>query len=118
MSIYGTQPRTGSTQVWTIGAAILLLVVLAYAWWSLRPNYPEVSSPENLTLMRALYTACSSQNAERLSKVERAVDKEHESGRMTPQEHESFASIIALARAGDWTSAADESYRFAEDQVR
>jgi hypothetical protein len=114
----GMRRRAGSVQVWTIGGAILLLAVLAYAWWSMRPNYPEVSSPENLTLMRALYTACSSQNTERLSKVERAVAEEHGSGRMTLQERESFASIIALARAGKWTSAADESYRFAEDQVR
>lgn len=113
-----SQPHAGAAQYWILGVAILSLSILGFVGWFMKPHYPEVTSPDNLTLMRALYTACSSQNLERLDRVDRAVTKTYASGNMTQPERDSFAGIIAQARGGDWHAAAQASYRFAEDQVR
>lgn len=81
-------------------------------------RHPEVTSAENLTLLRALYTACSSQNLERLDKVEKEINRTRSAGLLTDEELASFEAIIAEARGGEWDEAARESYRFAEAQVR
>jgi hypothetical protein len=104
---------------WMIASAIAVLSIVAgCVWWANRPSYPEVSSSQSLMLMRALYTACSSQNLERLERVDRAVTEASESGEMTPPERDSFVVIITQARDGRWDEAARESYQFAESQVR
>jgi hypothetical protein len=84
----------------------------------MQARHPEVSSAESLTLLRALYTACSSKNPERLEKVEQEVNRTQSAGKLTDEELESFQAIIAQAREGAWDEAARESYRFAEAQVR
>lgn len=102
-----------------IGTVVaVLLIVALLLWWRSSPAYPEVSSPESLQLMRALYTACSSQNSTRLSEVERKVSEAEKGHLLVDAERNAFTSIIALARQGDWQSAAARSYRFAKDQIR
>jgi hypothetical protein len=95
----------------------VLVAGLAVVWWPGCRKYPEVTSPRSLTLMRALYTACSSRSPERLAKVERGVA---ESGgeTMTDRERAAFRSIIEQARGGDWEGAERAAFRFAQDQVR
>ncbi|HMP61361.1 MAG TPA: hypothetical protein PKD86_18630, partial [Gemmatales bacterium] len=81
-------------------------------------RYPEVQSPEGLRLIKALYTACSSQSKERLAKVARAVSQAREQGKVSAAEADALDAIITQAEAGDWRGAADASWAFAQDQVR
>ncbi|MEX2168599.1 MAG: hypothetical protein WD851_04780 [Pirellulales bacterium] len=104
--------------VWAGVSAILLALLIGGVWWLTRLQYPEVTSAESLNLVRALYTACSSQNPQRLDKVEQKVAQTHQTGNLTQSELASFQSIIAQARDGRWEEAAQSSYQFAEDQVR
>ena len=81
-------------------------------------RYPTVSSPESLHLVAALRTACSSQRADRLTKVERAVDNAAQRGRLTEPEQTSFRQIIGQARQGDWQGAERACLAFQQAQVR
>jgi hypothetical protein len=96
----------------------VLVAGLALVWWPGCRKYPEVTSPRSLTLMRALYTACSSRSPERLAKVERGVEDAAGGGAMTDSERAAFRSIIEQARGGDWEGAERAAFRFAQDQVR
>jgi len=93
-------------------------LVAFIAWWATGKKYPLVSSEESLYLMRALYTACSSQNDQRLAVVEKKVAEAADGGQMSADERAAFEEIVAYARAEDWERAAGESYRIARDQVR
>ena len=118
-----SKKRSAKSSDWTstfvfAGISLLLVAVAIVVWWRSGREYPEVSSAKSLYLMRALYTACSSKNADRLSAVERGVESAKEEGSMSEAEYLAFVSIFARARDGAWNSAATESYRFARDQVR
>ena len=103
---------------WTAAALVLVIGVVAAIWLATRKEYPEVTSPESLTLVRALYTACSSQNPVRLDKVEQLLDECCRTSRVTAAEERSFRAIITDAKANRWEEAQAASYRFAQDQVR
>ena len=104
--------------VWWATIAGLLIVAALVVWLRSGREYPEVSHPEGLHLMRALYTACSSQSAERLTVVERKVTVAADEGVLTEAELAAFREIIARAQSDDWKDAAAKSYQFARDQVR
>jgi len=109
---------TTSTAFRRVGIGLLVVAIAFVVWWRSSRSYPEASSAECLHLMRALYTACSSQNASRLSAVERKVESAKDKGSLTEPEYSAFVSIVARARDGNWKSAASDSYQFAQDQVR
>lgn len=96
------------------GWGLLLFLMLAAGC----QRYPGVTSKDGLVLIKALYTACSSQSPQRLAKVEAAAAKALAEGRISAQEHEKLAEIIAKARGGNWDAAADASWAFAQAQVR
>ena len=104
--------------VWWMGFAGLLVAVALVVWLRSGREYPEVSHPEGMHLMRALYTACSSQSAERLTLVEQKVAAAADEGVLTEAELAAFREIIARAQSDDWEDAAAKSYQFARDQVR
>ena len=104
--------------VWWMGFAGVVIFAALVVWLRSGREFPEVSHPEGLHLMRALYTACSSQNAERLSLVERKVTEAADEGVLTEVESVAFREIIARAQSADWADAAAKSYQFARDQVR
>ena len=102
---------------WIMGAsAVVVLLLLVWLWNS--KNYPEATSADGLHLIKALYTACSSQSEERLAKVEKEVLTIDRKGMLTQAEREAFESILYNARAGEWHKATAASYQFAQDQVR
>lgn len=96
----------------------LLYVVTTLAILAGCTKYPEVSTQESQTLIKGLYTACSSQSPERLAKVEAAWQKLDAAGKLTAAEKETFGRIIEKAKAGQWKAAEDESWAFAKAQVR
>ena len=108
---------TANVILWLMAAGCLAAVLLV-AWWWTSKSYPETTSSEGLKLIRALYTACSSRNEERLARVERELTELENRGALSEAERAAFGSIIEQAHTGDWKAAIDESYQFAEDQVR
>lgn len=102
---------------WLLSAAGVMAAVCVVVWWPGCRQYPAVSSPESLTLMKLLYTACNTRDPARLDRVEQGVEKFAREGRMSPGEQTAFRRIIALARGGDWPQAQAASLRFAQDQV-
>jgi hypothetical protein len=97
-----------------LGGCSLLLVVV---WWPGCRQYPAVTSKESLGLMKLLYAACNTKDPERLSRVEKGVEKLIGEGKMTLPEQQAFAKIIGMARRGDWQSAEKAALKFAQDQV-
>ncbi len=80
--------------------------------------YPEVRSPEAITLMTALRTACNTRNADRLGRVTAAVAEAHTAGRLDESEHAAFQEIVAEAEAGRWEDAERACVDFQRAQVR
>lgn len=102
---------------WLLGTAGVLTIPLLLIWWPGCREYPPVTSPEALTLIKLLYTACNTKDEARLTEVERRVERAVSEGHMTPAEQEAFAKVIAQARGGDWDRATDAALKFAQDQV-
>lgn len=100
----------------TIGLGLFFALAVAI-WWLASTTYPKTSTPESLQLMRALYTACSSKNETRLAKVEQSLAEAFRTQQVTDNERIAFESIIDVAKKGDWKQAAQDSYRFAADQL-
>lgn len=114
----GNAAESGPTiSHWAMGGACLVAVAVA-AWSWFGKSYPETTSADGLKLIRALYTACSSRNEARLSRVEKEVAKLDTQGKLSEAERAAFGSIIEQAQTGDWETAIDQSYQFAQDQVR
>jgi hypothetical protein len=100
-----------------LGLAAVLAIAMAIVWWPRFRQYPAVTSRESLQLMKLLYAACNTRDQARLARVEAGLQRLTEEGKITPAETESFRSIIALTKMGDWKAAQQASLRFAEDQV-
>jgi hypothetical protein len=100
------------------GIGVVLLAALVFVWWPGCRQYPEVSSKEALQLVKLLYAACNTRDADRLAKVEARLEHVEAAGKLTPQEGQAFRAIIELARAGDWEQATRSSFKFAQDQIR
>ncbi len=103
---------------WLWGLLGVLAVAAAVVWWPGCRKYPQVTSPEALSLARRLYTACNTRHEGRLATVEAEVDRLTQQGILTPREEEAFRFIVGLARAGQWERAERESFRLAKDQLR
>lgn len=93
----------------------LLVCVLA---WGCGPSYPRIHSQESLEILLALRTACSTQNPERLQKVEKALDQARKEGKLSQEETEALSRIIELAREGHWEKAERACRAFQKAQVR
>jgi hypothetical protein len=100
-----------------LGVAGVLFIPVAVFWWPGCRQYPPVSSPESLTLMRRLYTACNTRDPQRLAGVEQRLAELEQDGKVTPEEKAGFERIIGMARAGDWEDAEKAAFKFAQDQV-
>lgn len=102
---------------WLFGTAGLLALGCLVVWWPGCRQYPAVTTPDSLRLMKLLYAACNTQDPRRLGQVEVGVASLTRAGRLAPPETAAFGKIIGLARAGDWKAAEQASFRFAQDQV-
>jgi hypothetical protein len=100
-----------------VGILVLLTIPLIIIWWPGCRQYPPVSSPESLGLMKLLYSACNTKDPARLAKVEQGIEKAAAEGKLNDEERDAFAKIIGMAKAGDWKKAENAVYRFAQDQV-
>lgn len=81
-------------------------------------SQPRVSSPEVMQLIRQVYTACNTKNAERLQNTQSRFNELVISGTLTELEQRAFQEIFGLARDGNWEKAQDRAFSFAQSQVR
>lgn len=96
----------------------LILMAACIVAWGCGPGYPRVSSRESLELLLALRTACSTQNQERLRKVEEALEQAQKESKVSEAEADALRRIIALARQGDWHKAERACRAFQKAQLR
>ncbi len=95
--------------------SVLLTCLLA---WGCGPSYPKIHSRESLEILLALRTACSTQNLERLRKVEKALDQARKEGKLSQEEADTLSRIVELAREGHWQQAEQACRAFQKAQVR
>lgn len=63
------------------------------------------AGPENLELISSLRTAVSAENEEWLEQNVQAIEKRHDSGKMSDRAYEALQAIVRTAREGQWESA-------------
>lgn len=102
---------------WLMVALVVLLLPLSFIWMPGCRQYPPVSSPESLKLMKLLYSACNSKNQSRLAKVEAEISKLSSANQLTVEEREAFERIIKMAKANQWQAAELSAFQFAQDQI-
>lgn len=97
--------------------AALVLHVIPIVTISGCRDYPRVATAEAQVLIQKFYTACNTKNDDRLNDCKKTFETLKAANRLTPGEIEGFEKIISLATDDQWSSAANEAMRFAEDQV-
>lgn len=102
---------------WKWGFFTVLVVTILVIWRPGCRNYPPVTSPEGMQLIKLLYAACNTRELDRLERAEKEFAELVRQEKVTPREKASFESIFALARAGKWEQAEKAAFRFAEDQI-
>ena len=106
-----------SRLLWPLAALAVLLIGLAVVYWPAGRKYPPATSREAYVIMDALHTACNTKNSGSLDKIEAYIAREKAEGKLGAAEEDAFARIIATARAGRWSEADREAFRFSQDQV-
>jgi hypothetical protein len=81
-------------------------------------NYPEVTTAESQEFIKQVYTACNTQNVERLTRCSERLRELATDQKVSPSEAAAFERIIKLAQAGDWPAAQQHALEFAQRQVR
>lgn len=99
------------------GLAGLLGIVALVVWWPGCRQYPAVTSPEGLQLIKLVYAACNTQEPARLQMAEERLAKGIQSGQISPREEQAFRTIIDLAKRQEWKQAEAAAFKFAQDQV-
>lgn len=113
----GDNSPESSRPRWMIGAMLFLAAPLAVIWWPGCRQYPPVSSPEALQLIKLVYAACNTRDSIRLERAEREIEKLQRDGKLSPRERDAFTGIVRRARAGQWKKAEEAAFKFAQDQV-
>jgi hypothetical protein len=110
----------GNSRIWKICLSTLATLCLVLAMLILGGcnNQPEVTSAEALDLIRQAYTACNTQNDQRLSDTQAKYDELVAAGTLSESEQKAFKEILELARNGEWKKAQDRAFSFAQSQVR
>jgi len=73
-------------------------------------------SPANRHLLEALQTAVTAKNDQWLEAAAKQVEQQYSNGKMSVSEHQAFASIIDLAKAGKWDAAQSRVFALSEGQ--
>ncbi|MBX3423245.1 MAG: hypothetical protein KF752_16935 [Pirellulaceae bacterium] len=79
---------------------------------------PLVQSPEALSLISQVYTACNTRNEKRIAICQTELDELIAVNKLSDVEQQAFRRILELARNGQWESAEKQALDFANDQVR
>lgn len=96
--------------------AVVLVLIAVASMLASCTKHPQISFA-NRHYAAALRTACSAQDATMLTKAKEVIERDHAAGTISPDEVESYRSIIKTAEAGDWQTAERECHRFQKDQL-
>lgn len=95
-----------------LGIAVALLLMVGCN------RYPTITSRDTSDLLKKCYTACNTENKNRLAEVKAEIEKCEKENSLTAAELRAFKSIIDKGEAGEWKTAATESLQFAKAQLR
>jgi hypothetical protein len=76
---------------------------------------PQIG-PENRRLIDSLQTAVMAKNPEWLEANEKLIEARHQEGKLRDEEYEPLQAIVRKAKAGDWSTAAEEVRALAKGQ--
>ena len=81
-------------------------------------QHPKATSRESLEFIKQVYTACNTKDSKRLALcVERLAELQSEE-KISKEEVKSFKRVLEIAAKGEWESAQDLAFQFAQDQIR
>ncbi len=100
---------------WLLFAALLL--ALWFLWGPRWRQYPPVSSPEALTLIKLFYNASSARDPQRMVTAQQRLKSLIESGQLTPAEQTAFERVVTLIQKQEWERAQRACLQFADDQI-
>lgn len=106
--------RNNNSKIKFMLAGFVVVAIAVGLWW-MNTGYGEVS-PRSYQFSKALYSACQAKNDAHLAKAEEMLAKDAES--LPANELRWLNSIVAMARDGNWESAAANARRMMEDQVQ
>jgi hypothetical protein len=90
----------------------LLLVAFFLTGCSKPPQIPA----DSRQLIGSLRTAVSAQRKDWLEENAKLVEQKHAQNKLTEEQYQELASIIALGREGKWTDAEQETLRLGDAQ--
>ena len=106
-----------SRLLWPLAALAVLLIGLAVVYWPAGHKYPPATSREAYVIMDAAPHRLQHEKF-RLAGQDRGLHRPRKGGgKLGAAEEDAFARIIATARAGRWSEADREAFRFSQDQV-
>lgn len=95
----------------------VLLLALLWLWGPRWRQYPAVTSPESLTLIKLFYNASSAQDPERVITAQQRLKRLIETGQLTAAEQTAFERVATLIQNQQWEQAQRACLRFAEEQI-
>ncbi len=81
-------------------------------------SYPQVTSAESQEFIKQVYTACNTQNPERVATCVVRLKELTTNNLVSDTEAATFRQILELAESGDWSAAQQQALAFAQRQVR
>lgn len=78
---------------------------------------PTVTSKESLTIVKALWSACSAKNPQWLDTAKQRIERGFQERQVSAAEREVMLAIVALGESGRWDEATRRSRAFLEAQV-
>ena len=98
-------PRRQNLSVaWLVPSMLALLVHGCSA--------PTEVDRDNRRLVDAILTAITMKNSNWLDDDAKLAEERHLAGQLTDSDYEELASVIEIARSGDWKTAEQEGYEF------
>jgi hypothetical protein len=73
---------------------------------------PTQEDRDNRRALDAILTAITMKNSRLWEESAKRAKVRHDAGLLTDEEYQGMEAIIAVARAGDWSSAENDGYEF------
>lgn len=108
--------KTAKTVV-TYSLLIALLLAVLLVWWPGCREYPVVTSPESMELIKLVYVGCNTKDIKIVKSAESKLDTLRSKGGVSPSELLAFRKITDMAHREKWQEAERAALQFARDQV-
>jgi hypothetical protein len=78
---------------------------------------PTVTSKESLTIVKALWSACSAKNPQWLDTAKQRIERGFREQKVSAEERDVMLAIVALGESGRWDEGTRRSRAFLEAQI-